>query len=195
MDSPAPKRSPWPLLAVGLLACAALPASACAPPNRAEAAPAGEQLPPYGPDAAALFDDSIAPQIFGATLTGTNAASDPALPRWTEQAESVLPVKISTISSDSVGDNPAYTLELQPVGAPLAGRSPAQSIDIEITPTNPSYAFVHSADSTLVGKEFILFFRRYSEQGRTTLHWRAEADTAGLRAAIERARLVGGFGR
>jgi hypothetical protein len=158
-------------------------------------APAAQQLPPYGPQAAALFDDSIAPEIFGATLTGNNAAGDPALPSWTEQAESVLPVKISTISSDSAGDNPAYTLVLVPAAAPLAGRAPGQPIDVEITPTNPSYAFVRSADSTLVGKEFILFFRRYNEQGRATLHWRAEADTPELRAAVERARLVGGFSR
>lgn len=170
-----------------------LPGTACGPPDQPEAPPSEAQFAPYGPQAAQLFDDSIAPEVFGASLTGHDAASDPALGQWTEQAESVLPVRVSTVTSDSGGENPSYTLELRPAGAPLAGSALRQPISIEIAPTSPSYAFVRSADSTLVGKEFILFLRHFTEQGRTTLHWRAEADTQRLRAAVARAGLVGGF--
>lgn len=192
MDRRAPKR--WSLLAAPLLAVAAVSSVACGPPDQPKIAPAAQQLPPYSAQAETLFDDSIAPDVFGASVDGVDAANDPALQSRTQESESVLPVRVSTVTSDSEGANPTYTLMLQPVGPALAGKPWTRPIGVEIGPENPSYVFVHSADSTLVGKEFILFFRHFDQQGRITLHWRAEADTSALRAAVQRARLVGGFG-
>ena len=192
MDCRPSKR--WSLLAAPLLALAAVSGIACGPPDQPKTASAARQLPPYIGEATTLFDDSIAPGVFGTAVDAADAASDPELPRWTTQSETVVPVRVSTVTCDSQGDKPTYTLMLQPAGPPLAGRALGQPVGVEIGPENPSYAFVHSADSTLVGKEFILFFRHFDEEGRITLHWRAEADTPALRAAIQRARLVGGFG-
>ncbi len=192
MESPSSKRSVWPLLAAAALATALL-ALACQPPEQAQTPPPAAALPAYSTQAATLFDDSMAPDIFGA-VPDTDAASDPVLASRTQQAEAVLPVRVQTVTSDSGGDNPDYTLVLQPAGPALAGHAGPEEISIEVEPTSPAYPFVHSADSTLVGKEFILFFRHYNQEGRTTLHWRAEADTPALRAAVEQARLVGGFG-
>lgn len=192
LDSRASRRPPRTLFAAAL-ALAALSA-ACGPSEQPKTAPSAQQLPLYGPDAARLFDDTISPDVFGASIDGSDAAADPALPIRTQRAEAVVPVKVSTVTSDTEGGSPAYTLVLSPVGPPLSGRPWGQPINIEIWPTSPSFAFMHSADSTLVGREFILFFRHYNEQGQITVHWRAEADTPALRAAVERARLVGGFG-
>ncbi len=191
LDCRPPKR--WSLVAALLLALATVASVACGPSGRPKAPLAGQQLPPYDADAATLFDDSIAPDVFGASVDGSEAANDPVLASRTAQAESVLPVRVSTVTSDTGGESPSYTLMLQPAGPPLAGKPLTRPIGVEIGPDSPSYAFVHSADSTLVGREFILFFRHYNEQGQTTLHWRGEADTAALRSAVERARLVGGF--
>jgi hypothetical protein len=147
-----------------------------------------ERLPEFTAAEASLFDDSIALGVFGAELTDAEAGDDTKLSERTVRADAVVPVKVSTVTSDSVGETERFELEVTPWAASLAGAAQAAPITLQVSQRSPSFPFVKSAGTTLVGAKLILFFRRYDQDGRASVHWRLEADSNEVRKVVEQAR-------
>jgi hypothetical protein len=146
------------------------------------------QLPEFTAAEASLFDDTIALSVFGAELTEVKDAENAKLSERTVRADAVVPVKVSTVTSESVGDTERYQLVVTPWAPSLAGAAQADPITLEVSWGSPSFQFVKSADITLVGTRLILFFKRYDQDGRASVHWRLEADSNEVRKVVEEAR-------
>jgi hypothetical protein len=140
----------------------------------------------FTPDDAVLFDDSFSPEVLG---IGTGRPDgDPDLPGRVERADSVLLVRIATVTSDTDGTALGYHLVLQPVAPPLAGAPTPEPITIAVAPTSASYGFVKTADMALVGGRYVLFWRRFGEDGSVVVHWHAAADTPEMRRSVAQIR-------
>ncbi len=163
------------MLAAWLIACA-----------RATVQPASALDPAaYGPEDAALLDDTFGPEVFP-TSALVLPASQEKLAARVRRAECVLPVKVTTVSRLGAPPRQTYALAVHPTGEPLAGVPWSDPVSLTITPNSPSYAQIVSAETTLVGTPLILLFRRYVTDAAETIHWRAEPDTPAVRAAILR---------
>jgi hypothetical protein len=138
------------------------------------------------PDDAVLFDDSFSPEVLGIGTGRPDA--DPDLAGRVERADSVLLVRVATVTSDTDGTALGYQLVLQPVAPSLAGAPAPEPISIAVPPTSASYGFLKTADMALVGGHYVLFWRRFGEDGRVVLHWHATADTPEMRRAVEQIR-------
>ena len=142
----------------------------------------------FTPDDAVLFDDSFSPEVLG---IGTGRPEgDPDLPSRVERSGSVLLVRVATVTSDTDGTALGYQIVLQPVARPLVGASPVEPITIAVHSTSASYGFVKTADMTLVGGRYVLFWQRFGEGGRVVVHWHAAPDTPEMRQAVEQVRLA-----
>src|SRR5262249_48373949 len=123
-------------LAAALLFVAA---TACAGSHDDPASPDGS-LAWYSPEAAVLFDDVLAPAVFGFDPEGRTPAKDPKLKERTRQAEFVVVARVETVSRiGGVEHHGAYEITLDPVGTALAGDKPAEPIVLRVPATNPSY--------------------------------------------------------
>jgi hypothetical protein len=174
------------LTATAFFCCAAL---GCGGTERSAATPEAEGLPPYTPADAAVFDDSLAPEVFGMSLDGSAPERDPKLSVRTQEADSVVRAKVSTVTSDR-SEAPTYQLVLAPLAAPISGAPVNEPIEVWVTPQSSAYPYVRSADAGLVGKSVVLFFRRFDDRGEAKIHWHAEADTDAIRLAVERAKAL-----
>jgi hypothetical protein len=174
---------PLPLLA---LAVAALGAVSCGPSRDGSSVPVSS-LPAYSPEAAVLFDDVLAPAVFGFDPEGRDPARDPKLRDRTRLAEFVAVARVETVSRvGGVAHRGAYELTLVPLGAPLAGDAPDAPIVLNVPATNPSYSWVDGAGAAWVGSQLIVFVRRYQDGRDAALHFRCEPDTPDVRAAVNR---------
>jgi hypothetical protein len=135
------------------------------------------------PDDAVLFDDSFSSEALGIGTGRPDA--DLNLAGRVERADSVLPVRVATVTSDTDGTALGYQLVLQSVAPPLAGSPATDPITIAVPPTSASYGFVRASDMALVGGRYVLFWRRFGEDGRVVVHWHAAADTPEMRRAVE----------
>jgi hypothetical protein len=180
----------WARAVVTLTAAASLNLPGCAPPQQAEAAVDVEDLPAFNATEAALFDDTITGSAFGDGLDESGAEHEMKLSERSVRADGIVPVKISTVTSDMRGDDQMYQLVLVPNGEPLCGPEQTESIPVVVSSDSPSFAFVHGADAELVGKQFIFLYRRYNVDGVATTHWRLEADSNEVRKAIAEARIL-----
>jgi hypothetical protein len=186
-------RGPVP---AALIVAAMLALDGCAPPASGDqAAASATDLPPFTAAEAALFDDTIALVVFGSDLDQSDPAKDPKLAERVARADVVVPVKISTVTSDSGGEVGGYLLTVVPTGAALHGSSDSQPITLEVSSRSPAYPFVKSADATLVGRPLILILRRYAVDGAVVPHFRMEPDTDEVRKAIAEASALEELGR
>lgn len=159
---------------------------ACAP---AAVGPA-PALPVFSPADAALFDDTFSVDIFESAAVEPEESPEKLIERVV-LADSVFPARISTITRDVVGNTRSYGLTLKPTGPALAGAAVTEPLMIAVTADSPSFVRVRGAETTLVGKTLILFFRRYDlGDGTEIVHWRAESDSEAVRAAISQATAV-----
>ncbi len=163
-----------------------LAATACAAGHDDAASPASS-LPSYSPEAAVLFDDVLAPAVFGFDPEGRTPAKDPKLRDRTRLAEFVVAARVVTVSRvGGVQHHGAYELTLDPIGSALVGDRPAGPILLNVPATNPSYTWVDGAGAHWVGSRLIVFGRHYRDGRVATLHFRCEPDTPDMRAAIGR---------
>lgn len=177
---PTPRKAPWRFAVGALLAAWAV---ACA---RATVEPvSATDLPAYGPEDAALLDDTFGPDVFP-TSALVLPSSQEKLAERVRRAECVLPVEVTTVSRQGAPPHQGYALAAHPTGEPLAGVPWSDPVTLTVAPSSPSYAQVVSAETTLVGTPLILLFRRYVTDAAETIHWRAEPDTPAVRAAILR---------
>lgn len=161
--------------------------AACGPSRSGPAAdPSAANLPAYAASDAALMDDRLSPEVFGAEAD----ASDP-VGRRAALADGIVRAKVVTVTRDSSGRDERFVVTLAPLAPPLKGPSVSESLGLGISPTNPSFGFVKSFEGELVGRVVILFYKRYAENGEPTLRWHVEADNPRVNQAIDQARIMG----
>jgi hypothetical protein len=183
-----PPLPPLPSLARRGIATALLvvAATACGASHDDAQSPASS-LPSYSPEAAVLFDDVLAPAVFGFDPEGRTPAKDPKLKDRTRLAEFVVVARVETVSRvGGVEHHGAYEITLDPIGAALAGDTPSGPILLNVPATNPSYTWVDGAGAHWVGSRLIVFGRHYRDDRVPTLHFRCEPDTPDMRAAVDR---------
>ena len=162
----------------------------CAPPQDPQAPPDVEDLPAFSATEAALFDDTIADSAFGEGMDDTGPDQELKLSERSVRADGIVPVRISTVTSDLRDDDQLYQLVLVPTGAPLHGPEQSEPISVTVSSASPSFPLVRGADAELVGKQLIFMYRRYNVEGNATMHWRLEADSNENRKAIAEARIL-----
>ena len=170
-------------IVAALVACVA----ACGPSGpRPAADPDLAHLPPFTASDAALLDDRLSAEVFG----GEAEAADP-VGRRAALADGIMRAKVVTVTRDSTGQAESFVITLAPLPPALKGPSVSESLSLSIPPTNPSFGFVKSFEAELVGRVVILLYKRYAEDGESTLRWRIEADTPRVNRAIDQARIMG----
>lgn len=144
-------------------------------------------LPPFTAAEASLFDDTFALSIFDViTAEALDPSEDRKLAERTARADTVVPVKITTVTCDTEGPRSQYSLVLVPTSKALAGRPLDGPVTLVLSAEHPSYGLVRSANMALAGTTLIIMMRHYEVDGREMMHWRAEADTPAVRYAIHR---------
>lgn len=139
------------------------------------------ELPPYTPEEARLYDDSIAADVFD------EEALAPRGDRFQEgvwRADLIVPVRLVAINAERSEEAVRYELIAEPEGAPLKGNASGR-LQLSVNRGSPSQAMLKSLDTQLVGSKLIVIARRYQREGKLVLHFRAEADTVAARKAIE----------
>jgi hypothetical protein len=159
----------------------------CSTAPAAESASDVEALPEFTPTEATLFDDTISLAVFEEEVADAPSLDTLKLRERVARADSVLPVRISTVTRDTSGDSQTYQLSVTPAGQPLVGAPQPEPLVVSISSRSPSFPFVRSSDTALVGRRLILFFRRYEVDGQPTMHWRLEPDAKHVREAVVRA--------
>lgn len=178
---------PRPRLALLVLALLA----ACGPSRQTPTAGASAvNLPLYTAADASLLDDRLSPEVFGAVVD----SSDP-VGRRAARADGIVRARLVTVTRDSTGQSESYVLEIQPAPPALKGPDIAERLVLTIPTANPSFAFVKSFETELVGRSVIVIYKRFSEGGQPTLRWHIEAENPRVLQAIERARIMGELGR
>ena len=145
--------------------------------------------PEYQPEYAAVFDDWLAPELFGSNPDGRDATADPKLRERTLRSDAILPVRVETVSRvGGVEKKGSYELDLAVAGPPLFGNA-SGTITVNIGAGSPSYPWVEGAGPRWVGTRFILFAKRFRTGKRNepdVIHYRGEEDSQPMRAAIHR---------
>lgn len=156
-------------------------------PSHDSASATNASLPPYTPEAAVLFDDVLAPAVFGFDPEGRNPARDPKLRERTRMAEFILPARVETVSRvGGVEHKGAYEVSLAPIGPALVGEVGDTPLVLNVPATSPSYSWVDGAGAHWVGSHLLLFARHYRDGTATALHFRCEPDTPEVRASVQR---------
>jgi hypothetical protein len=165
---------------------------ACSPAK--PAAVVASDLPPYTPEAAVLFDDSFARDVFDPTLAQHGNDWQRALVLRTRYADAIVRARISTVSRSSApldSSESIHELVLNPLEPALAGQTSGEPIAVQLSPQSPAYGLIARGGSSLIGKTVILFFKRYNDEGREAIHWHAETDTDVVKHAIIVAAALG----
>lgn len=185
-----PSNPPWSASAVALsLGILVGLSPGCGPSAVPVAVPLAEGLPSYTAEEAALFDDSVDMTVFG-RAPSIRPDEDPKLSERVKNADSVLIVKIATVTSDrGQAMSPTYQVAFRPLAPALSGETPTDLVTVNVTPNSPAYQFVLLTDAGLIGRVVVLAFKRYKEAGGSVLHWHVVPDTQEVRTAIEQAKL------
>ena len=176
-----------------VIICAALLGAGGCSPTRPGTAPEAQNLPPFAAADAILFDDTIAPEVFGLPLQSGGPMHDPKLAERSLRSDLIAQVRVSTVTADT-GTESRYHVIVTASGPPLVGQPPAEPIELLLGPTSPSLPFVRAADVGFIGRTILLFARWYNDGGRVALHWRAEADTQALRETVPKVRALDEMG-
>jgi hypothetical protein len=156
----------------------------CGPPASPRAVAIAERYPPFTPEEAVLFDDTIS--------TGSGSSDiDPKLAERTRRADSVIPGRVTTVSRERPeAERSTFTLLVAPTGPALAGATRAEPVTLPVSSGSPTFPMLAVAGPKLVGARVILFFKTFNQEGFTIVHWHAAPDTPAVRAAIEQAKAL-----
>jgi hypothetical protein len=154
-------------------------------------------LPPYTPAEAALFDDSFSPAILDPGEFEPNAAWRTKLRKRLSAASLIALARVSTVTArtDTVASGLVFEVVLTPERVARPSTHRAEPIAVTVPPGSPSHGTLRHQGALLVGRQVVLIARRYAEDGRPTLHFRAEADGDLVRKAVARAMNPSDVGR
>lgn len=169
------------VLLLGFIACG----SSAEP--RATAERPAEELPAYDQEAARVFDDSIASEVFGLQVERPNPAKDPLLRQRSRVADHVARVKLRTILEERFDDSLRYRIIVQPLGEPILGAALPEELELTVGRASPSLSMLRSMSVEAVGAKFILLLKRYQLNGEPVFHFRGEPDQSNVLAAVQRA--------
>jgi hypothetical protein len=153
--------------------------AACAP--RVEKGPKSPALPEYSGSDALVFDDVLAPELFGFDLQMRQSATEPKLRDRTQRADYVMPVRVDSVSRGGGG----YELTLSATGPALAGDH-VGPIVLLVPAGSPSFAFIDGAGPGFAGSRLIVFCKAFRSGENEVVHFRGEPDTPQVRKAVER---------
>jgi len=71
--------------------------------------------------------------------------------------------------------------------AMLSGRLNEGSIQLVLSRSSPSYRLFRWQLGVVLGKQVVLLYRNYAQDGETRVHFRAEPNTPAVHAAIQQA--------
>lgn len=143
-----------------------------------------QDLPPYTKEEASLYDDSIAPDVFDSEV---QALIDERFRQRVARAEVIVPVKLVAINAERSKESVRYALVTNPAGKPFVGVVDEGPLELSVGRTSPSQAMLKALDTQLVGARMIVLARRYQQDGKLVVHFRAEPDTVKVRAAVRAA--------
>lgn len=143
-----------------------------------------QDLPPYTKEESVLYDDSIAPDVFDSEVS---ALIDERFRQRVARAELIVPVKLVAINAEKSEESVRYALVTDPAGAPFVGVVDEGPLELSVGRTSPSQAMLKALDTQLVGAKMIVLARRYQQEGKLVVHFRAEPDTLKVRAAVRAA--------
>jgi hypothetical protein len=150
-----------------LLAVAMGGAVACGPSSKVAKGPTRPESAWSGEDAE-LFDDGIdigaISAMGGAGGTTPDESNDIKITSRVYQGDGVVLAKIIGVSSEPVGEKNRYRLELLVEGEALAGAKIDSPFTLKVEPTSPAFGSVRSQDAQLIGKKFVVFFKRYAAE-------------------------------
>lgn len=171
----------------GALACIWLVACASAVVQPTESRAEGH-LPPYDENAAALFDDSISPEVFGLGAQRSTPQTERLLRERSRQARHVARVKLRTIREERFDEALRYKVVFEPLGEPLVGPPLPPEIELSVGRASPTLSTLRSMSVEAVGTKFILLLKQYQLNSEPVLHFRGEPDRPEVTTAILQAR-------
>ena len=145
------------------------------------------ELPAYTPEESSLFND----EFDEAALHGGAWSPDALFAERVRRADGVQAARIQT-----AGENPAtkfgetITVQLTPIGNALAGQGRTDPLELVLPRSNPSYRLFRWQLGLVLGKDVVLFYRRYTQDGETRVHFRAEPNDTQVYAAVQQALLA-----
>lgn len=163
--------------------------ASCSGPSTEQAASAQptEQLPVYDQEAAQVFDDSIAPEVFGLQVERTNPAKDRVLRARSRGADHITRVKLRTILEERFAESLRYRIVVQPLEEPIFGGTLPAELELTVGRASPSLSMLRTMSVEAVGAKFILLLKRYQLNSEPVFHFRGEPDQADVLAAIRQA--------
>lgn len=145
------------------------------------------ELPPYTVDEQLVFDDSIAPEVFGLDVDGSSV-DDPSFVQRAMRADLITRAKLLTITSDELAGQTSYHVTLKPLGAPLFGFPSKGNIEITVGRASPSLTLLRSMAVKGVGQKLIVLLRNYRLDDGRVVHFRGEPDTEEIANALQSLR-------
>ena len=168
---------------VRLATCACLLVACAGPPPKS----AADGLPDYGAEDANLLDDGFSGHLFETSFVPGRAGKDANFEDRVRRAEGIWLVKVDTVSREGGAKSQRYSLVLRPVAA-LMGELPHEPISLTLSAKNPSFGWLDRMGGAWVGKELLLFARRYREADDAVLHFHGEPNSPELREEIGQIR-------
>lgn len=149
-------------------------------------------LVPYSGRQAELFDDSIEPAAVGLDFDkGYAPRVDRTLRERAQVADSVLRVRVSTVTAKTNGPHITYQLGLHAVER-IGGRVLPENFTVQIHESSESHGILKNLESRLVGYGFVAFVREFATSaGERELHFHLAPDTKEVKTAVGDALLLG----
>ncbi len=145
-------------------------------------------LPPFGQEAARVFDDSIPVAAFG-DFGNRRAEEESKLRRAAQEADTIVLARVLTVARDDDGRLVRYGLTLQPQGDALFNTKPhTEILELAATPRGFRGGLLDQLDTELAGRELLLLLRTYEQDGEPRTHFRAEVPSQPVLEAIASAR-------
>jgi hypothetical protein len=189
----APARSPL-RLALGVAGALALAACGSSSTPGPEAPARTGPLAPWAGPLGALFPDAIDPAAVGLAMMPGSPRSDPYLRDRTQASEVLARVRVSTVTSELVGDQPTYHLALVPFGEALVpGPPPPDRVEIVVRPGSAGAGVLKALQGRMVGRTFIGFFRSFAGGDEPVVHFHLAPDSPETAAGVREAAALGEF--
>jgi hypothetical protein len=159
-----------------------------------EATHASQPGAPYTGHLAELFDDAIEPAAVGLDFDrGYSPRLDTAFRERVQVGDSVVRVRITTITAKTDGPYPVFLISVRSVEK-LVGTPPEGTFEVQVSKASESYGILKSFEGRLVGRPFLAFLKEFSgEVGEREIHFHFAPDTPEVRAAVLDAALLVGF--